>query len=268
MKVIYQWDPEEYRHNSDNQKRWGVELISKVSFGGDERVLDIGCGTGELTSLIALQVPRGGVVGADVSPEMVHAARKIFPQNYYPNLYFQIQDARKLDFHSEFDIVYSNSSLHWIIDHGPVMRGIAESLKPGGRVVLEVGGRGNGARAFDLANRLVTGRPWSPFFPGFVFPYGFYGREEYLVWLEKAGLRPQRVELIHKDMLLENAARLAAWIRTTWQAYTHCVPESLRETFIHDIVAHYLREYPPPADGSIRFDMVRLEVEAVKPGAP
>jgi trans-aconitate 2-methyltransferase len=265
MKIIYQWDPEEYRYNSANQKRWGIELITKMTLRGGERVLDIGCGLGELTSLLALQVPRGAVVGVDISPEMVHVARKIFPQNYYTNLYFKIRDARSLDFHGEFDVVFSHSCLHWVLDHGPVMQGIAESLKPGGRMIIEVGARGNGARVFDIAHRLITEPLWAPYFQDFVFPYGFYGREEYLVWLEQAGLRPQRVELITKEMRLDSAARLASWIRTTWQAYTQRVPAALRETFIQDIVAYYLREYPIPADGTIRFDMVRLEVEATRP---
>lgn len=52
----------------------------------------------------------------------------------------------RLDFHGEFDTVFSNAALHWVRDHGPVLRGIRESLKPGGRFNLSMGGRGNDYR--------------------------------------------------------------------------------------------------------------------------
>ena len=53
----YRWDPQEYRNSSSNQRTWAVELLSKIDLSGSETVLDIGCGDGEITALIAARVP-------------------------------------------------------------------------------------------------------------------------------------------------------------------------------------------------------------------
>src|SRR6202030_4344737 len=101
-----------------------------------ERILDLGCGTGALTAELA----RSGaeLTGVDGSPEMIAEARKKYPQ-----LRFEVSDARALPFRAEFDAVFSNAALHWIPEAESVVQGIARALKPGGRFLAEFGGKGN-----------------------------------------------------------------------------------------------------------------------------
>ena len=94
-----------------------------------------------------------------------------------------------------FDVVFSNATLHWVKDHGPVLKGAARSLRPGGRVLFQMGGRGNGAEIFEVAGLMTRAAAWERFFDGFQFPWGFYGPEEYRPWCAEAGLRPRRIEL-------------------------------------------------------------------------
>jgi len=68
---MYSWDSEEYQISSSNQKKWGVELFSKLNLSGNEKVLDIGCGDGEITALIAGKVPHDSVIGIDSSRDMI-----------------------------------------------------------------------------------------------------------------------------------------------------------------------------------------------------
>ena len=260
----YTWDAAEYAKHSSQQQIWARELIDKLALRGDERVLDIGSGDGKVTAEIAACVPRGSVVGIDNSEQMVVLAQQTYPPPRVPNLHFQQEDARSLPFRNEFDVVFSNATLHWIRDHRPVLQGIARSLVNGGKALLQMGGRGNAADVLALLDRLVVSSRWASYFGGFSFAYGFYAPDEYMPWLRDADLTPRRVELIAKDMTHDGKAGLAGWIRTTWLPYTQRIPEQERDAFIGELVETYVDEHPLDAQGKVHVQMVRLEVEATK----
>ena len=256
------WDAADYARSSPAQQAWARELIAKLALRGDERVLDVGCGDGKVTADLAAAVPRGAVVGVDSSTAMVVFASGAFAR--VANLSFRETDASELPFDAEFDIVFSNAALHWIIDHRPVLRGIARALKSGGRALLQMGGAGNASGILAAIERVTSHGRWAPYFTGLAFPYGFYGPDEYRPWLAEAGLEPARVELIEKEMAYADANGLAGWFRTTWMPYTHRVPEDRRVQFVADVVDTYRQLHPPGADGRVHVAMVRLEVEARK----
>jgi trans-aconitate methyltransferase len=257
-----QWDPEDYRRNSTGQLAWARELIAKLQLRGDERVLDLGCGDGKVTAEIAAAVTQGSVVGIDSAPGMIELASRLFPAGEHPNLAFRLMDARELDLPAEYDVVFSNAVLHWVLDHGPVLRGIARSLMPGGRCLLQMGGRGNGAEVLAVLDELAALPEWAPYLAGMGQVYGFYGPDDYAPWLAEVGLVALRLELLPKDMVHEGAAGLAGWIRSTWLPYTQRVPEGQREEFIAALVHGYLARHPADADGKVHVAMVRLEVAA------
>jgi trans-aconitate 2-methyltransferase len=258
-----QWDAEEYARNSAAQLTWARELIGKLGLSVKESVLDIGCGDGKVTAELALKVPHGEVVGCDSSPGMVEKARAAFPRAAHPNLSFLLKDARSLDFRARFEVAFSNATLHWVKDQRAVLHGVARGLKPGGRLLFQMGGRGNGEAVFAVANLMTASPEWRAFFNGFEFPWGFYGPEEYVPWCIEAGLRVRRAELIPKEMLQQGAEGLAGWIRTTWMPFTARVPAERREAFIAEAVDRYIAAHPPDGRGMVSVGMVRLEVEAV-----
>jgi trans-aconitate methyltransferase len=264
MLVMHRWDPKVYEKSSSAQQRWAQELLSKISILGDERILDIGCGDGKITAKIALLVPRGSVNGLDNSVEMLSFARSRFPPLSWPNLAFQYGDASELKYEDEFDLVLSFACLHWVQDHGPVLEGIKRSLKNGGKVLMQFGGRGNAATILEVVDGLISEKKWSGYFEGFRFPYGFYCPDEYRTWLERAGLRALRVELVAKDMVQKGREGLISWFKTTWLPYIEKVPEDLRMDFICEVVDRYIRIHPLDDEGNVHVGMVRLEVEAEK----
>lgn len=259
---MHKWDAADYHKSSAAQQKWGKELIAKLALNGTERVLDIGCGDGKITAEIARRLPDGFVLGIDSSPDMIAFALQNFSLDKSPNLAFQVMDARELNFTGEFDVVFSNAALHWVIDHLPILRGVKKSLKPSGRVLFQMGGRGNAAKVFELIETLLKSPRWREYFADFSFPYGFYGPEQYTDWLISASLEPKRVELVTKDMIHSDKEKLKAWIRTTWLPYTHRIPVTQRDTFIETIATEYIDNNPLDSDGSIHVEMVRLEVEA------
>ena len=264
MNSNMKWDPEDYENNSSNQKQWADEIISGIQFKSNEAVLDIGCGDGKNTSRIAHEVPHGLVVGIDNSDKMLALARERYTSTQYPNLEFRYGDAVGLNFIEEFDMVVSFACLHWVADHLKVLEGIKNSLKTGGRTYLQIGGRGNAAPIFEIADKMIESKRWGVFFQRFIFPYSFYHPEEYIPWIEKTGLRAERVELIPKNAKHNSQENLKGWIRTTWIPYLQRIPEALQDEFLNELTDRYLQNYPPDKHGIINVPMIRLEVEAIK----
>jgi trans-aconitate 2-methyltransferase len=263
--IGYNWNAQDYAKNSQNQFQWAQELIPKLKLQGNETLLDIGCGDGKITAELERCLSKGRVVGIDSSEKMIDLAKRAFPQKDYPNLCFQIMDARKLTFESEFDIVFSNAALHWIVDQKAVLEGVQRSLKPGGRLLFQMAGKDNAKEILILINELMAVEPWKRYFQDMKFPYGFYDPEEYTAFTRQAGLLAERVELFPKDMKFNGAEGLAGWVRTTWLPFTDRIPVELRPRFVELIVGRYLEGHPEDAEGVVHVGMMRIEVEAHKP---
>ncbi|MEA2640424.1 MAG: hypothetical protein QOF51_1818, partial [Chloroflexota bacterium] len=161
-----EWDASRYDAEHGYVTRYGESLIDVLAPQSGERILDLGCGTGHLTHQIA---ERGAaVVGIDISTAMIEQARAA-----YPDLEFHVANAASFSFAESFDAVFSNAALHWIpaTAQDAVAASIARALRPGGRLVAELGVRGNIGRirlALEDALRSVAPdvpvpNPW--FFP-------------------------------------------------------------------------------------------------------
>ena len=261
----YAWDAKDYAKNSQNQFQWAKELIPKLKLQGNEVLLDIGCGDGKITAEIAKALPNGKVVGIDSSAEMINLAKTTFPVEQYPNVTFKVIDARNIPFQEEFDIAFSNAALHWIIEQKAILKGVQRSLKPHGRILFQMAGKGNAQAVLSLFDELLVLPEWKCYFEGFTFPYAFLNPQEYRQLLLQAGLKPLRVELFPRDMKFPSAEGLAGWVRTTWLPFTERIPIQQRDSFVKEIVNRYTANHPVDAEGIVHLAMVRLEVEAIKP---
>ena len=253
---MYKWNPEEYKDSSKNQKSWELELLSKIEFTGSEKVLDIGCGDGRLSAVIADKVPNGSVTGIDLSKNMIQFAENNYSVTY-KNLNFKVMNASNINFKEQFDIIFSNAALHWIQDHKPVINGIKNSLKQSGKFYIQFGGKGNAETVIETINKIIKSEKWGKYFIDFKFPYGFYSIEEYEKIINNTKeLQIQNIEMIQKKMKFENKNLFSSWIRTTWLPYTKKIPETLRETFIDECV----KNYTLTNNNIDNIKMVRLEV--------
>lgn len=258
------WNPEDYAKNSDAQLKWARELRQNLNLQGDESVLDVGCGDGKITADFSTAL-KGRVVGVDSSPEMIAYATHTYAVTQYPNLSFACVDARSLDFDREFDLCFSNATLHWVDNHQAFLNGASRALRSGGRLVISCGGQENASDILQVFSEVVASQHWKDYFDAFHNPYFFYGDQDYALWLEKAGFNVEQLELVPKDMTHSGKEGLAGWIRTTWMPFTHCVPESKRDNFIAHFVETYLERIPLDQNGLAHVRMVRLEVNALKP---
>ena len=179
------WDAEKYSQLASYVPRLGQNVLDLLNPQPGERILDLGCGAGDLTQKI---VDAGtDVVAIDASQSMVDHARA-------RGLDAHLCDAAKLNYDGEFDAVFSNAVLHWIKDHTPVLRGVRAALKPGGRFVAEFGGFGNVAAITStligvLEANGYPGRSLNPWYNPSVSGYqselegaGFHVAEINLIW--------------------------------------------------------------------------------------
>src|SRR5664279_2812486 len=124
----YEFDGEKYPQASAHQKEWGSKLISELRLKGTERILDLGCGDGAPTAQLASRVAGGFVLGIDSSPSMIAAAS----QWARTNLRFELREINQIDSQDEFDVLFSNSALHWVKDHRSLFPRLLRALRGGG----------------------------------------------------------------------------------------------------------------------------------------
>lgn len=130
------WKPTLYDEKQGYVSVYGKGLLEYLPTGQSLRILDLGCGTGTLASLMA---DRGhDVLGGDSSPEMIARARAMFPA-----LRFEVIDVLTMTFEQSWDIVFSNAVFHWISDHKRLLENIYRALKPKGQLICEFGAAGN-----------------------------------------------------------------------------------------------------------------------------
>lgn len=261
---MHEWNPDDYEKHSSAQKTWGEALIAKLRLSGDEHVLDIGCGDGALTVEIAARLPRGSVTGIDRSADMIAYAQSRYPRSGYPNCRFACIDAQEIAYESEFDIAFSNAALHWVPEQDRVLAGVSRALTAGGRILFQMGGQGNVADFFAVADLVTAEYPWKKYFAGFSPTWRFCSDREYAGLLHTAGFEPVRADLLTVDMVHQNRYELEGWIRTTWLPFLERLPDCKKEEFITELADRYLAFHPPDTDGRTHVKMVRLEVEAVK----
>ena len=261
---MYQWNPEAYAANSAYQKTCADDFMHRLAFEPTDRILDIGCGDGKITVELARRVPRGSVVGLDLSPDMVRYARAHFGAE--GNLTFVNANAQSLPFFNSFDVIFSNYALHWVPNHYQLLAGMYCALRPGGRVLVQMSARGGASPIFDSCDQVIADPRWNHYFDGYVHPFQYYSVEEYHRILKGAEFEVQRVETIPRQNVQKDRDAVAGFLRAAFHPALDRVPADRREDFLRDMVDVLVSRYPPADDGSIRIPSLGLQYEAVIPG--
>lgn len=169
------WDASLYQNRHLFVADYGKELLNLVNRSAGQAILDLGCGTGQLTYELSRQGAEA--IGCDASLEMIQMARENFP-----SLSFAVADGTALPFEGRFDTVFSNAVFHWIADQDALLKSVCRALKPGGVLVCEFGAKGN-IEAIRAAFSRVLARRGLTAKHRFFYP----SSEEYAALLERHG---------------------------------------------------------------------------------
>lgn len=253
MVQPFDWNAGLYDEKHSFVYKMAEGLLDLLAAQPDERIVDIGCGTGHLTAKIAATGAK--ITGIDRSPEMIRQAREAYPQ-----IRFEVADATNIGLQESFDAVFSNATLHWIREPELVIREVACLLRPGGRFVAEFGGHGNIAKLVAAAERawlkLKRPQPMSN-------PWYYPSLPEYAGLLEKHGLMVNYAILFDRATPLEEGGSgLRNWLSMFGGAIFEKLSENERNSFIEETV----QEARPELfhDGQWVIDYRRLRVVAKK----
>jgi trans-aconitate 2-methyltransferase len=153
------WDAATYDRLPIPMTAWGAEVVGWLDLVGDERVLDAGCGTGQVTALLREHLPNGSVVALDGSASMIDRARSRLGTDRVTYLVADL--AAPIPLTEPVDAVLSTATFHWIADHDALFANLAAVLRPGGQLAAQCGGVGNIASveaALRTLGRDVEGR--------------------------------------------------------------------------------------------------------------
>ena len=205
----FEFDAEKYKKASAHQKEWGKKLISELNLTGNERILDLGCGDGDITVQLAKLVPDGLVIGIDASQSMIDSAGRTHNAQ---NLRFDLMDINEIDFENEFDVVISNAALHWVKDHKKLLSSVCKALKTDGIAHLNFAADGNCSAFFKVIREIMAETKYAGYFNQFDWPWYMPTIEEYEKLLEKSNFREAKVWGENADRFFPNKEVMAGWI--------------------------------------------------------
>jgi trans-aconitate methyltransferase len=243
--MTQKWDPQQYEKHGAFVHGLAGGVLDWLAPFPDERILDLGCGDGQLSKRIA--ATSAVVVGLDSSPQMADAARAL-------GINVTIGNAEALPFESSsFDAVFSNAALHWVRNHDAMLMDVKRVLKPNGRFVAEFGGFGNIA-SIRVAMRTAIERFGHD---GSKDDVNYYPTPEvYTRRLEQHGFDVERIALIPRPTPLPESG-MNGWIRTFRRGVLESLPEDVRDKVVDEAVrllAPALRD----EEGNWIADYVRL----------
>jgi trans-aconitate 2-methyltransferase len=239
------WNAEVYARISQPQFAWGQRVLARLPLAGSEVVLDAGCGTGQLTELLAERLPRGRVIALDSSRAMLDKAAERLARFADRVKLVHADIARHVE-RPPVDAVFSTATFHWVRDHDLLFANLRASLEPGGHLVSQFGGGANLGRVRGRAAVLRSSAAFARFFEGFEEPWHYATAEETRDRLERIGF-----------------AEVAAWLEPAPVAFDD--PDSYREFVRHVVLRDDLTRLP---DDASRDAYVTSVVEAARDDDP
>lgn len=254
------WDAKAYHQVSNPQFEWGKRVLDRLVLRGDETVVDVGCGTGRLTALLADRLPRGRVIAADRDAGMIAEARAHLAP-FGDRVDFMVVSALDLP-RLEADAIFSTATFHWITDHDALFRALFGALRPCGVLVAQCGGGKNLARVLSRLDRILDEPEIAPYFAGAPEPWFYATAEDTAARMRSAGfvdvdtsLTPAPTPFAHRDQFRTFCDRVILG-----QRLGPLRDEGLRASVVERIVEAAAHDDPP-----FVLDYERLNMQGRRP---
>ncbi|MEO8927824.1 MAG: trans-aconitate 2-methyltransferase [Caulobacteraceae bacterium] len=249
------WSPATYLKFEDERTRAARDLLAQINLEAPRKIVDVGCGPGNSTELLAARFPHADIVGLDNSPAMIGAARR-----RAPNLRFEAADANMWTPEPDIDLVFANATYQWVADHLEQLGRVLKALAPG--AVLAVQMPDNLAEAtHSLMKAVAEDGPWAARLRDAARdrlppPRAYYD-----------ALTPhaQAIDIWHTiyNHVLADAGAVVDFVRGTGlRPFIDPLTEAEREAFLSAYQAAIVAAYPPAANGKVLLRFPRLFIVA------
>ncbi|WP_139981418.1 trans-aconitate 2-methyltransferase [Nocardioides litoris] len=257
MPSTFTWDPDRYLTYADERGRPFVDLLARVAAPAPATVVDLGCGPGNLTRLLAERWPGAEVTGVDSSPEMVEAARTA-----EPGLRFEVADLRAWS--GPADVVLSNATLQWLPDHLELLPRLVAATSPGGWLAFQVPGN-FGEPSHTIRRDLAAEPAYAEHTAGVAVPDS-HDPVTYLDALTALGCEVDAWETTYLHVL-GGEDPVFTWVSGTGARPTlQALPGDLRPAFESEYRRRLAAAYPARGDGTVVLPFRRVFVVARVPG--
>ncbi len=239
------WDPERYLTYADERGRPFADLLARVAAPEVARVVDLGCGPGNLTAWLAQRWPDAEVVGLDSSPEMIDSARRDGPRG----VRFEVADLRTWQAARPVDVLVSNATLQWVPGHLELLPRLVAQVAPGGWFAFQVPGNFD-EPSHALLHELAGDPRFREYADGVARPDAF-GSRVYLEALLGLGCRVDAWETTYLHQL-EGTDPVFTWISGTGaRPLLQTLPEGLRAEFEAEYKQALREAYPAGPHGTV-----------------
>lgn len=236
------WDPSKYTEFADYRGRPYRDLLDQLGDAAPENIVDLGCGPGTMTALLARKWPQAQVLGLDSSVEMIELARtKVAAEN----LRFELADAVDWIPGPEVDLLFSNAMLQWIPGHRELLRTWLGQLKDGAYVAIQVPGN-FASPSHQLMRKVAESEVWRDQLAGVLRHDDVVGEPgEYQRILIDAGFQANVWETTYQQLLVGEDPILN-WVRgTALLPIRHALDDQDYERFENDYAREVEHAYPP-----------------------
>lgn len=222
------WSPEQYNRFRRERMQPFEDLVGLVSPAPGMAILDLGCGTGELTAILAERFPESMVTGIDTSPEMLAQAQA----RTSDRVRFDQADIAAFDGFGAYDLVFSNAAFQWVPDNEGLMARILSQMKPGAQFAVQMP-KNDHHVSHRLAADVAREAPFAQWLNGFVRQSEALALERYAEILHDHGMeRMVCTELIYGHELA-STADIVEWVKgTLLTAYLGRMSDDQGERFV------------------------------------
>lgn len=222
-------------------------------------MLDVGCGDGKISAYLAKRLPMCNVVGSDVSDEMVQFASKRYPSSEYPNLSFNVKDARRLGFHNEFDRALSFNCLHWMKNQKRAFQEIYSGLKPNGKAVIVVAPKSPLNDFKKISLKVIVSFRWFFSFFNFKSVHSFHTEEEYRQLLQDIHFTIEEMNMENREAIFQSREELDTFLKAILTPLYH-LPEAKRPLFLDDFYRQMIKQGKVDEQGAARIHFNELKM--------
>ncbi len=261
MSAKPDWDAAQYLRFEDERTRPSIDLLARVSLTQPKRCIDLGCGPGNSTELVAARFPDAVTEGLDSSPDMLEKARRRLP-----GLSFVLGDVNSWSDSTGYDLIFANAVLQWLPDHEGLFPRLARSLKPGGCLAVQM--PNNLSEPSHVAMREVAAEgPWAEKLAAAKAERSAIGSfGDYRRWLMEAGCRVDIWQTTYVHALADLGA-IAEWFKSTGlKPYLDRLTSEGQQDFVARYLERIAPAYPAESDGKVLLRFPRLFIVATREG--